>query len=146
VEIGEERYAVPQSVVREIVRVEADRVTRMESNELLNYRDNVLPLIHFANETQSQALLGGTVHALIIGEGTQANALAIDRVLGLREIVVRPLTDRLVQVPELTGATELGDGRVVLILNTSSIATNKRRLLGDSQQSRSLSPENVHGL
>ena len=56
-----------------------------------------------------------------------AKAAEIDRVLGLREIVVRPLTDRLVQVPGIAGATELGDGRVVLILDTASLSRGVRK-------------------
>ena len=47
--------------------------------------------------------------------------LVVDRVLGLREVVVRPLTDRLVKVPGIAGATELGDGQVVLILDAANL-------------------------
>ena len=41
----------------------------------------------------------------------------IDRVLARREIVVRPVTDPLINVPGISGATELGDGKAVLILD-----------------------------
>ena len=64
--------------------------------------------------------------ALVVGEGAHAVALAADRVLGLREIVVRPLADPLVQVPGLAGATELGDGRPVLILDPVGLARYAR--------------------
>ena len=66
-------------------------------------------------------------YALVVGEGAQGIAIVVDRVLGLREIVVRPLTDRLVQVPGIAGATELGDGRVVLILDTANLARLVRK-------------------
>jgi len=56
----------------------------------------------------------------------------VDRVLGLREIVVRPLTDRLVKVPGIVGATELGDGQVVLILD----AANLLRLARNTSEGR----------
>ena len=59
-----------------------------------------------------------------------AIALAVDRVLGLREVVVRQLTDPLVQVPGLAGATELGDGRAILILDAVGLvrfARTRRR-------------------
>ncbi|SKB15529.1 hypothetical protein PL11201_720002 [Planktothrix sp. PCC 11201] len=45
----------------------------------------------------------------------------VDRVTGLREIVVNPLTDPLVQVMGIAGATELGDRRVVLILDVAAV-------------------------
>lgn len=47
--------------------------------------------------------------------------MAVDRIQGKREIVVRAVTDPLVQVQGVAGATELGDGRVVLILDTGSL-------------------------
>jgi two-component system chemotaxis sensor kinase CheA len=45
----------------------------------------------------------------------------VDRVVGLREIVVRSVEDSLVSVPGIAGATDLGDGRPVLILNVAAI-------------------------
>ena len=47
--------------------------------------------------------------------------LVVDRLLGLREIVVHPVVDPLVAVPGVSGATELGDGRVSLILDSAAL-------------------------
>jgi two-component system chemotaxis sensor kinase CheA len=60
-------------------------------------------------------------YAFVAGSGLNAVGIAVDRILGLREIVVRPLTDPLVQVPGIVGATDLGDGRVVLILEAAAL-------------------------
>jgi two-component system chemotaxis sensor kinase CheA len=68
----------------------------------------------------------GPFTALIVGEGLATIALAADRVLGLREVVIRPLADPLVQVPGLAGATELGDGRAVLILDAVGLTRYSR--------------------
>jgi len=79
------------------------------------------------------AFLGNAVaprdsfYALVTGEGAQAVGLVVDRVLGLREVVVRPLTDRLVKVPGIAGATELGDGKVVLILDVANLFRSARQ-------------------
>ena len=51
----------------------------------------------------------------------------MDRVVALREIVVRPLTDPLVRVPGVSGATELGDGKAVLILDAAALARASRQ-------------------
>jgi two-component system chemotaxis sensor kinase CheA len=51
----------------------------------------------------------------------------VDRVVGLREIVVRPFTDPLVRVPGVSGATELGDGKAVLILDAAALARVSRQ-------------------
>jgi len=51
----------------------------------------------------------------------------VDKIMGRREIVVRAMTDPLLQVPGVSGATELGDGRVVLILDASRFLQGKRQ-------------------
>ena len=59
--------------------------------------------------------------AFIVGSGRSAVGIAVDRLLGRREIVVRPINDPLAQVAGVAAATELGDGRVVLILDTPAL-------------------------
>jgi two-component system chemotaxis sensor kinase CheA len=64
----------------------------------------------------------GAFVALVTGEGASAIAIAADRAVGLREVVVRPLADPLIQVPGIGGATELGDGIPILILDPSGLS------------------------
>jgi len=53
--------------------------------------------------------------------------LVVDRIHGQREVVVQALRDPLVQVPGVTGATELGDGKPVLILDAASLTSGVSR-------------------
>ena len=69
----------------------------------------------------------GAFVALVAGEGAAAVALAADRAVGVREVVVRALADPLVQVPGIGGATELGDGRPILILDPGGLSRLARR-------------------
>src|SRR5262249_9086008 len=85
------------------------------------FHGGVLPLFRVSRFSGTSAD-EGSFYALVIGEGAQALGLVVDRVLGLREVVVRPLTDKLVKVRGISGATELGDGQVVLILDASNLA------------------------
>ena len=60
------------------------------------------------------------------GTGRSAVGIAVDRIIGQREIVVRTIADPLVRVDGVSGATDLGDGRVVLILDPGDArATDK---------------------
>jgi len=61
------------------------------------------------------------LRVIIVGSGLKRVALAVDRIIGLREIVVRSLVDPFVQVPGISGVTELGDGRVILILDVNAL-------------------------
>jgi two-component system, chemotaxis family, sensor kinase CheA len=125
VAVGGQTYAVPQSAVREVVQVEPGSATAFENNELLRLRGGVVPLVRLTDLFGAPRPEGG-FPALVVGEGGRAVALATDRVLGLREVVVRPLADPLVQSPGLAGATELGDGRAVLILDPAGLARAAR--------------------
>lgn len=119
VAVGGQTFAIPQSLVNEVIEIEPSAVIRMEKNEIIPYRSGVLPLLRLSrlfglSEKYSRNFIG-----LIIGSGLSAVAIAVDRIIGRREIVVRAITDPLLHVPGISGATELGDGRVVLILDSS---------------------------
>jgi two-component system chemotaxis sensor kinase CheA len=64
---------------------------------------------------------GDKFHVLVIGEEANAVGLVVDRILGQREIVVRAIKDPLAQSKGIAGATELGDQRVVLILDIGAL-------------------------
>ncbi|VTR94044.1 chemotaxis protein : Histidine kinase OS=Crinalium epipsammum PCC 9333 GN=Cri9333_3522 PE=4 SV=1: Hpt: H-kinase_dim: HATPase_c: CheW [Gemmata massiliana] len=125
VTVGPQTYAAPQAAVREVILVEPDTVTAFENNELIRHHGGVLPLLRLTDLFRAPEPTTA-FPALVVGEGLHAIAIAVDRVIGLREIVVRQLSDPLVQVPGLAGATELGDGRAVLILDAVGLARYAR--------------------
>ena len=94
-----------------------DRPARSSSNEIAPYRDGSLPLVRLADVFGSPRVPGRSLHVFVVGHGPAAVGLAVDRIVGQREIVVRTLADALVKVDGVVGATDLGDGRVVLILD-----------------------------
>lgn len=121
VSVNGQRFAVPQSAVREVLEVEAASTKVLENNEIISYRGRVLPLLRLAHIFEMDSQRGETFHVLVIGEETNAVGLAVDRILGQREIVVRAIKDPLAQSRGIAGATELGDQRVVLILDIGAL-------------------------
>ena len=126
ISLSGQTFAVPQSSVREVLELQPQAITVLENNEIFSHRGNVLPLIRLANvfnlaPTSPETRNGKRLHVVIVGSGLNAVGLLVDRIIGQREIVVRPLTDPLVQVVGIAGATELGDGRIVLILDTAAL-------------------------
>lgn len=119
--VGGQRFAFPQTVVREVIEVEASAVKVLENNEIITYRGGVLPLVRLARLFGLEETTGRTFHVFVIGAGTSAVGLAVDRAVGQKEIVVRGLNDPLVKVAGVAGATDLGDGRVVLILDVAAL-------------------------
>ena len=121
VEVAQQYFAVPQLVLREILQVETSSVVTFESNEVIPYRGAVLPLLSLsplfglANDHRASR------YVLVIGTEAEPMGLLVDRLHGLREIVVQPVVDPLVSVPGIAGATQLGDGRVSLILDSAAV-------------------------
>ena len=121
VTVGGQRFAVPQSAVREVIEVESQAVKALENNEIISYRGGVLPLVRLARLFELEDRRDRAFHVLVIGSGASALGVAVDRILGQREIVVRGIADPLVRVAGIAGATELGDERVVLILDVAAL-------------------------
>ena len=121
VSVNGQRFAVPQSAVREVLEVESASTRVLENNEIIPYRGKVLPLIRLARVFEMNHQRGEKFHVLVSGEDGTAVGLAVDRILGQREIVVRAIKDPLAQSRGIAGATELGDQRVVLILDITAL-------------------------
>ena len=121
VTVNGQRFAVPQSAVREVIEVESASTKVLENNEIISYRGKVLPLLRLARVFEMDYQRSDNFHVLVIGDETNAVGLAVDRILGQQEIVVRALKDPLAQSKGIAGATELGDQRVVLILDIGAL-------------------------
>ena len=119
--VGGQQFAFPQTVVREVIEVETSAVRVLENNEIVSYRGGVLPLVRLARLFGLEETPRSAFHVFVIGGGAGAVGLAVDRAVGQREVVVRGLNDPLVKVAGVAGATDLGDGRVVLILDVAAL-------------------------
>jgi two-component system chemotaxis sensor kinase CheA len=138
VEIGPHTMAVPQPALREILRVDADTPTRFEANAVIPYRGGVLPLLSLRREFALGDDERDPLYVLVVGSDAHPAGLTVDRVLGLREIVVHPVTDPLVAMPGIGGATELGDGRVCLILDPAALVREAQERRTSRVASRTL--------
>ena len=121
VAVGGQTFAIPLPTVHEVVQVESTAVTAFENNEILSYRGGVLLLLRLARLFGLAEQFRRAPYALVVGNGSHPVGIVVDSILGQQEIVVRALSDPLVQAPGLAGATELGDGRVVLILDAAGL-------------------------
>lgn len=121
VSAGAQTCAVPRAALEEIVSVPAADLRTIHQAEVCPYRGTLLPLVRlrtfFGTEPGGQPELP----ILVVATETGVTGLVVDRVHGQREVVVRPIRDPLVRVPGVTGATELGDGRPVLILDAPAL-------------------------
>ncbi|MBC7249656.1 MAG: chemotaxis protein CheA [Anaerolineae bacterium] len=127
VSVGGQRFAVPLPSVREVIEARPKDVTVLgNEDEMLSYHGDVLPLIRLAARFGLQEQFERAFYVLVAAHGAKAAGIVVDRILGQREIVVRAISDPLIQVPGIAGATELGDGRPLLIINPAVLIGSRR--------------------
>jgi two-component system, chemotaxis family, sensor kinase CheA len=120
--VGSERYAVPRHSVEEVIEIDPAEIVQVESGELIPFRQNPLVLIRLTNLfglPQTRHLV--RQYGLICCSNEKRAALVVDKLIGLREVVVRAINDPFVNLPGIFGATDLGDGRAVLILDAPTL-------------------------
>lgn len=122
---GGQRFALPQSSVLELVRLRAGgdpRLDRLGDMRLLRLRDLLAPVVAL-HEALGLPDPGVEPRFAVVADiGGRRFGLLVDEVLDTEEIVVKPLSARLREIPRFAGATILGDGSVVLIVDMRDLA------------------------
>ncbi len=122
-------YAVPLAMVVEITRVSEGEVHRVDNHEVFQLRDQVLTLVRLERlQSQVTRAREKRIFVIVIGSGSRKFGLAVDSLVGEEELVIKALEDRLVTSPLVSGASILGDGTVVLILNVPAVISHLSRI------------------
>lgn len=122
---GEQRFAIPQIVVRELVRVKSGadhRIEDINGAPILRLRGRLLPVIALSAlmGTAEPSFEDGFIVVTQIGE--RQFGILVDGVFHTEEIVVKPMSSKLRHIPLFSGNTILGDGAVVLIVDPNGVA------------------------
>lgn len=128
--VGKEVYILPLSSVVESFQVNsADVSTVTQGSQLVKVRDEYMPVIGlekvFAVPRQPGDKSTSDIMVVIESDGSRV-ALLVDELLGQHQVVVKNLESNYRKVPNISGATILGDGTVALILDTSSLVRKSR--------------------
>jgi two-component system chemotaxis sensor kinase CheA len=111
-------YALPLNAVAEIARTMEENIHKVEHYDVLQLRDDLLPLLRLGAEPPSGAdRARHKAFVLVIKSGERKFGLVVDALEGEGELVIKALDDQSVTTDLVSGASILGDGRVVLILN-----------------------------
>jgi chemosensory pili system protein ChpA (sensor histidine kinase/response regulator) len=130
VQIGDTTYAVPVASVSGIGRISRERFESTSAG-VYHYGGEEFALHDLGTlvgQAQARAEGQAQVPLLLVRAGDLRAAVAIDQVLGNREIVVKPVGLQIASVPGIYGATITGDGRVVVILDVAPLV---RRFLAN---------------
>lgn len=121
VALGEQVYAFPLANVVETLALKTEEIRRVRHAEAIVVRGRVLPLVRLTRLFREKGREEGRLSVVILGSAEKKVGVVVDRLIGEQEIVIKSLGGYLGQVPGLSGATILGDGRVALIVDARGI-------------------------
>jgi len=118
--VADQTLALPGRYVAEVVEIEPDEIQTIKGRQSVLLRGAFLPLAYMGdllgfgggmdNSTKSCA-------AVVVSNGSQMIGIVVDRMIGRRELFVKDIHARLAALPGVGGASIMGDGKVVLILD-----------------------------
>jgi chemosensory pili system protein ChpA (sensor histidine kinase/response regulator) len=126
---GNRQYAIPSAMIEQVLDLKEKGLARIREAREAVWTGNRYPfcyLPHLLGETQALPEKHSQYWALLLRSGTRKIALQVDEVLGNQEIVVKNIGPQLARVIGVDGATVLGNGQVVLILNPIALASRDR--------------------
>jgi two-component system, chemotaxis family, sensor kinase CheA len=121
---GQERYILPTLSVVESMKPDASMlVTQGGSNEMLNMRGTILPLLRLDRLLGTPNGIQDATQAIVViveGAGRKVGIL-VDEVVAQQQVVIKTMGEGMGQVKFVSGAAILADGRVGLILNVEEL-------------------------
>jgi two-component system chemotaxis sensor kinase CheA len=140
VDCGDQRYVVPQVAVLELVFIDGQstKIEYASGAPVYRLRGKLLPLVRLDRALGLDVGADQGIYIMVLQADGRRFGLVVDRVLNTEEVVVKALNTRFKDIGLYAGATILGDGKVGLILDVSSLA-RRSHLAADSER------ENVMG-
>lgn len=129
--VGGRLYAVPLSSVVEISRINEQEIHRVDQREVLRLRDQILTLVRLEHLSRLRAIDSEPQKkkhfVIVIGSAEKRFGLVVDSLVGEEELVIKALPSDIVASDLVSGASILGDGTVVLILNVPAVLSRLSR-------------------
>jgi two-component system chemotaxis sensor kinase CheA len=129
--VGGRLFAVPLSSVVEITRITDTEIHLVDQREILRLRDQILTLVRLEHLSRLRSIDTHPVRkkhfVIVIGAAEKRFGLLVDSLVGEEELVIKALPTEIVSSDLVSGASILGDGTVVLILNVPAVLARLSR-------------------
>lgn len=148
VEISEKPYAIPLARIDQIVNLERSEITDVENRQYFTMNKENIGLIA-ANqvlELPAASQQNTTVSIVVISDQSSTYGLVVDKFLGERDLVVRPLDPRLGKVPDISATALLGDGSPILIIDVSDMVSSIDTILKAGNLAKVMMPDELESI
>ena len=125
-------YAIPLNAVAEIARATEADLHEVDNREVLQLRDQVVHVVRLGRSRSREERSRSKIFVLLIALGERKLGLIVDALEGEEELVIKAVDDQTVATDLVSGASILGDGRVVLILNLTAVVDRFGKLRSQS--------------
>ena len=125
VKVGQATFAIPLGIIKTIVKVKEEDIIRVHNREVYKYEGLAVPVVRLHKALDMAATEESNLHLVLVKQGDNYNALAVDDLVRQQEIVIKKLGQELNMLKNYLGATILGDGSIVLILDASAICNER---------------------
>lgn len=128
VRVGHESFAIPLSTVKETVLLDESALHIINNHNAIMFREEIIPLIYLDRWFDLPGADSKKSFIVFAGDDDNKIGLVVNSLIGRREIVIKSLDKRYVDVKGFAGATILGDGTVSLILDVPALIEDARGL------------------
>lgn len=120
VELNDTLYGIPLDQIKETVRITKDTIQTMQRIKVITIREEIIPVVDLSKyfNIESQKSNFEYMYVVILKNGI---SLLVDSLHGQQEVVIKPLDHDFSALSYLSGASIMGDGTVLLILNAYAI-------------------------
>ena len=118
------QFAIPLTGVAETLRIQAREIQTVEAREVLSLRELTLPLVRLGDAFALDAEADWPDRKLFVvvtRSGDKLAGVVVDAIVRQQEIVIKSIGERLARTPGIAGATEIGDGDIVLVSDVASL-------------------------
>jgi len=119
VSIKRETYVIPLPSVLETLNVSAESISKVLSDEVMNLRDEIIPLLRLDSVLglSGQSSNEGKCYVIVVKGDNKRVGIIVDGLMDQQEFVIKPVARHIGDIKGIAGATILGDGQVALILD-----------------------------
>ncbi|RPI34926.1 MAG: hybrid sensor histidine kinase/response regulator [Chloroflexota bacterium] len=136
VHVSGQLFAIPLSAVEHILLVDRSKIASLEGRDTVKYEGRPITLVSLGDLLDLPRATGAQaaerIPVVVLGVAERRMAFAVDELSGEQEMVIKGLGKQLQRVGGIAGATVMGDGQVVLILNVADLI--KLALHGDRRK------------
>jgi len=126
VKVQDETYAIPLSSVVEVVALDPNQVSTINTQEVIRVRQEILPIVRLDKVLKTSVISQSLDKRYVVnvGLGVKRVGLVVEELLGQQEIVIKSLGDYLGSISGIAGSTIMGDGKVIMIIDVAQLLDN----------------------